>query len=960
MDPETRMNSSANEDTPMLSKGKRRKTVVKRFEEVLEQSPENIVANRDRTKIKADLQSRMLQATMQLARRSFESAKAPEQKCWFNQIPNQVVRKCSGHDLELRDFQTAFDLVYDWYPKLHEQVRVHKETWQFCTQKVLCTMRALLQDQKLVDQDISGGSDSGFQEWVDGKLEDMDRQISDEQTISSTDCYEDPRFDEVRQNLQAMHALLSGSNTGAQKASETWWVAAKTPFLRIMWIILMLDFCLMYEAGSLGMLTQAFLELNIEIDKERGLSSRIIILILLPPAVLLYSIFGSILGELVHGSFEYPPFQISRARLTVALTPLVTGGHNFFFGRGFVGHNILFGDDLDRLTLKLIDRFYTDALFFLTACGAVLFIFNHQLQGEDSLTDAILDGLSTGAFCWTSLFVVLVLASRVYCNLWMEGHIERSHEKDKLPLCHYEDAGQVVFRPMRAVMILREAFQTYGILPGEMSSYFIPLQRFLEIHKHEDAVWNADHVHEWIKEEDKNEQDWIKFSEKLSEGDASLRRADYHWVKFYLVLAVFAWLMTGAAGLCVEYFFKSRSLVLITINVGITVTVFFALFTVEKLAPTITGPLFRLHSIIFVVLICGFSYLTSSFDMEMDPTMTAMMRISERNGKGVFYNDGRGREENMPTPYPVCSMSWGSPQAPVRILDLAAMSYYAYANETKDFDDLLSETFHNAERVYFDNFTDIPRVVATKICGNNTRDHCTVIVAVKGTSNKEEIMTDLGIFATIAILQMLDIFAPLLGTVPKALVSSMVDFFRMPFMRKAQAHFIDQITETVKNLQKNHSNHFLVLTGHSLGGNFAELAGAKMGIPAIGFSAPGQFYMMKTFEVGRQNIDQNIVTIMPSMDPVPHVVKHVDVLQRILCRRPNGRYRTSAQCHSIEATGCEIWRVCGDVQERNFAAKCLDEPPNKKFREAPFVNESCVGQRMSRNKTSQCRMRHDR
>jgi len=943
------MTSSGSENTSLLrvKRSRTQSTPVPRFQDALAASPAKIAENRDKTTIKADLQSRMLQATMRLVRRSFESAKAPEQKCWFNQIPNQVVRKCSGHDLELRDFQTAFDLVYDWYPKLHEQVRVHKETWQFCTQKVLCTMRALLQDQKLVDQDISGGSDSGFQEWVDGKLEDMDRQISDEQTISSTDCYEDPRFDEVRQNLQAMHALLSGSNTGAQKASETWWVAAKTPFLRIMWIILMLDFCMMYEACSLGMLTQIFLELNIDLDEKREANS-IFLVAVLPPAVLLYSILGSILGELVHGAFQYPPFQTSRARLTIALTPLVTG------------NNILFGARLDRLPLKVMDRFYTDGLFFLTASGAALFFFNHQLQGEDSLTDAVLDGLNTGAFLWTLLFVFSVVASRTYCNLWMEGHIERSHEKDKLPLCHYEDAGQVVFRPMRAVMILREAFQTYGILPGEMSSYFIPLQRFLEIHKHEDAVWNADHVHEWIKEEDKNEQDWIKFSEKLSEGDASLRRADYHWVKFYLVLAVFAWLMTGAAGLCVEYFFKSRSLVLITINVGITVTVFFALFTVEKLAPTITGPLFRLHSIIFVVLICGFSYLTCSPDMEMDPNLTAMMRTGERNGKGVFYNDGRGREENMPTPYPVCSMSWGSPQAPVRILDLAAMSYYAYANETKDFDDLLSETFHNAERVYFDNFTDIPRVVATKICGNNTRDHCTVIVAVKGTSNKEEIMTDLGIFATIAILQMLDLVAPLLGTVPKSVVSFLIYFFRINFMRKAQEHFIDEIEETIKNLRKTHSKHSLVLTGHSLGGNFAELAGARMAIPAVGFSAPGQFYMMKTFEIGRQQINQNVMTIIPSMDPVPHVAKHIDVMQRILCRRANGRYRTSAQCHSIEGTGCEIWRVCGDVQKRDFKAKCLDEPREGATRKAPFINDTCIGRIMSEDETAQCRMIRDR
>jgi len=149
-----------------------------------------------------------------------------------------------------------------------------------------------------------------------------------------------------------------------------------------------------------------------------------------------------------------------------------------------------------------------------------------------------------------------------------------------------------------------------------------------------------------------------------------------------------------------------------------------------------------------------------------------------------------------------------------------------------------------------------------------------------------------------------------------------------------------------------------VITGHSLGGNFAELVGARKRIPAIGFSAPGQFYLMHTFGVQRQEITQDVVTIVPSNDIVPHVAEHVDTMQRILCRAKDGTYRSPLDCHEIDATGCELWRVCGDIERRNFAKKCLDAPANKTSSDA-LVNNSCVGQIFETSKDAKCKMMPD-
>jgi len=100
----------------------------------------------------------------------------------------------------------------------------------------------------------------------------------------------------------------------------------------------------------------------------------------------------------------------------------------------------------------------------------------------------------------------------------------------------------------------------------------------------------------------------------------------------------------------------------------------------EWLLPNLTaGNMFRVHGIVFLVLIYGFSWVTTEFSLEMDSKVTPLMSASNTSeGTGIFYNDGN---TSLVSPYPACSMSWGS-HPRVRILDLAAMAYYAYVHET--------------------------------------------------------------------------------------------------------------------------------------------------------------------------------------------------------------------------------------------------------------------------------------
>merc|ERR1712073_68145 len=147
--------------------------------------------------------------------------------------------------------------------------------------------------------------------------------------------------------------------------------------------------------------------------------------------------------------------------------------------------------------------------------------------------------------------------------------------------------------------------------------------------------------------------------------------------------------------------------------------------------------------------------------------MTSMMSTSASEGRGIFYNDG-AVNKSLVTPYPACSMSWGSQQVRVRLLDLGAMAYYAYVRKEDKFKQFLSESFDTEDKkteiVHFDEFDDLPRIVASRTCQTNA-EPCTLIMAVKGTSTRLEVMTDIGIFSTVSVMQMLDMIAPLLGTV---------------------------------------------------------------------------------------------------------------------------------------------------------------------------------------------------
>nr|CCC90205.1 unnamed protein product [Trypanosoma congolense IL3000] len=111
-------------------------------------------------------------------------------------------------------------------------------------------------------------------------------------------------------------------------------------------------------------------------------------------------------------------------------------------------------------------------------------------------------------------------------------------------------------------------------------------------------------------------------------------------------------------------------------------------------------------------------------------------------------------------------------------------------------------------------------------------------------------------------------------------------------------------------VQKDRPKHILV-TGHSLGGVVASIIGAKTGIQAISFGAPGITLMRKKYNVDLQQINRNVVNIISSHDIFPMIGGNGGEEHHIECLAT-----TRELCHAMEFLIGALWRSCASIRSR--------------------------------------------
>lgn len=108
--------------------------------------------------------------------------------------------------------------------------------------------------------------------------------------------------------------------------------------------------------------------------------------------------------------------------------------------------------------------------------------------------------------------------------------------------------------------------------------------------------------------------------------------------------------------------------------------------------------------------------------------------------------------------------------------------------------------------------------------------------------------------------------------------------------------YFDDALKIIDSVKEAYPESRLVLTGHSLGGTIASLAGIRYGLPVMAFSSPGDAYMANIL---------GLYTIGRAYDNIVHIGMCNDVVFKGECNKPYSP--CSILGYSIE-TKCHIGR----------------------------------------------------
>lgn len=319
---------------------------------------------------------------------------------------------------------------------------------------------------------------------------------------------------------------------------------------------------------------------------------------------------------------------------------------------------------------------------------------------------------------------------------------------------------------------------------------------------------------------------------------------------------------------------------------------------------------FRVLLILFLVLGFGLASFLAQPQVIDDAARSEPLLTPPLDGS-IHWNAGLTANVT----YPICSLSWGHPSMPPQkrlgVLDLAAFSASTYepdysavldfirnATSSTDLEDVMIEVLSKWQVIARYGIFTIPSMKVR-------------ILAFRGTSTNDDIMADASLFAQIFVLQVFDIILPIFSIFPKAMIRNMMDPVGGKRLLGGDVG-LDEIVQLAEELKARSlaEGYQLVITGHSLGGVVAAIAGARAHVPAVSFSPPGQFYTMGRFGFTEQEVESSLVLVQPHWDVVPKVDRQAGFGQWVKCNE------SPLQCHSIWRTTGTLYKNCGDPRER--------------------------------------------
>jgi len=182
-------------------------------------------------------------------------------------------------------------------------------------------------------------------------------------------------------------------------------------------------------------------------------------------------------------------------------------------------------------------------------------------------------------------------------------------------------------------------------------------------------------------------------------------------------------------------------------------------------------------------------------------------------------------------------------------------------------------------------------------------------VAIRGTTNAWEAMTDAQLWSGAMLIQALREFLPF-GSIWTPVAPILINA-----ATSIQSSSIDEIsfykdTTRFTNFLKTGNYSGVAVTGHSLGGGLAMITGAQSKVPSVALSGPNSMMTRKSLDpqVSIEDFDRYTFNIMPERDLVPMIDDPAQNTQQIRC---NADFTDAVGCHDTTRALCEAISTCG-------------------------------------------------